>query len=382
MFINLILLRYKQMIIRGDLSLLEFDIDMEQFAQIKVVGVGGGGNNAVNRMIAAGLRGVEFIAINTDKQALFLSKANTKIQIGDKLTKGLGAGANPEIGEKAANESKDEISQAIKGADMVFVTAGMGGGTGTGAAPVVAQITKDMGILTVGVVTKPFMFEGRKRMQHAERGIETLKSTVDTLVTIPNDRLLQVAEKKTSIVDAFKIADDVLRQGVQGISDLIAVPGLVNLDFADVKTIMMNTGLAHMGIGRAAGENRAEEAARQAIQSPLLETSIEGSRGVLLNITGGPDLGLFEVNMAAELVQKSADPDANIIFGAVIDENLKDEILITVIATGFEKGPVLRKNEKTAEKSSFKPTVGKPQNDEVVSDELDIPTFLRRNRFK
>jgi len=369
---------------KGGFKVLEFDIDMEQFAQIRVIGVGGGGNNAVNRMIAAGLRGVEFIAINTDKQALFLSKANTKIQIGDKLTKGLGAGANPEIGEKAANESKDEIAQAIKGADMVFVTAGMGGGTGTGAAPVVAQIAKEMGILTVGVVTKPFMFEGRKRMQHAERGIEALKSTVDTLVTIPNDRLLQVAEKKTSIVDAFKIADDVLRQGVQGISDLIAVPGLVNLDFADVKTIMLDTGLAHMGIGRASGENRAEEAAKQAIQSPLLETSIDGARGVLLNITGGADLGLFEVNTAAELVQKSADPDANIIFGAVIDENLKDEILITVIATGFDKSPIVKKIDKPA--VSEKPTVSAPEKTapsvQLSSDELEIPTFLRRNRFK
>lgn len=381
--------------------MLEFDIDLEQFAQIKVIGVGGGGNNAVNRMITAGLRGVEFYSINTDKQALFLSKSNTKIQIGDKLTKGLGAGANPEIGEKAANESKDEIAQAIKGADMVFVTAGMGGGTGTGAAPVVAQIAKEMGILTVGVVTKPFMFEGRKRMQHAERGIETLKSTVDTLVTIPNDRLLQVAEKKTSIVDAFRIADDVLRQGVQGISDLIAVPGLVNLDFADVKTIMFNTGIAHMGIGRAAGENRAEEAARQAIHSPLLETSIDGARGVLLNITGGADLGLFEVNTAAELVQQSADPDANIIFGAVIDENLKDEILITVIATGFDKGPIVKKIEKPSfERGNERPqernernVPNQPVNEKQQpaannynnanqSDELDIPTFLRRNRFK
>jgi len=378
--------------------LLEFDIDLEQFAQIKVIGVGGGGNNAVNRMITAGLRGVEFYSINTDKQALFLSKSNTKIQIGDKLTKGLGAGANPEIGEKAANESKDEIAQAIKGADMVFVTAGMGGGTGTGAAPVVAQIAKEMGILTVGVVTKPFMFEGRKRMQHAERGIENLKATVDTLVTIPNDRLLQVAEKKTSIVDAFRIADDVLRQGVQGISDLIAVPGLVNLDFADVKTIMFNTGIAHMGIGRAAGENRAEEAARQAIHSPLLETSIDGARGVLLNITGGPDLGLFEVNTAAELVQQSADPDANIIFGAVIDENLKDEILITVIATGFEKGPIVKKmdkpsfdrgNEKPQDRNTSNQAANERQqpaassfNNSNQNDELDIPTFLRRNRFK
>lgn len=363
--------------------MLEFDIEMEQFAQIKVVGVGGGGSNAVNRMIAAGLRGIEFIAINTDKQALFLSKANTKIQIGDKLTKGLGAGSNPEIGEKAANESKDEIAQAIKGADMVFVTAGMGGGTGTGAAPVVAQIAKEMGILTVGVVTKPFMFEGRRRMQHAERGIENLKANVDTLVTIPNDRLLQVVEKKTSIVDAFKIADDVLRQGVQGISDVIAVPGLVNVDFADVKTIMLSTGLAHMGIGRASGENRAEEAVKQAIHSPLLETSIEGARGVLFNITGGPDLGMFEVNAAAELVQKSADPDANIIVGAVIDDNLKDEVLITVIATGFDKGPILKKADKLPEKTSPN-TQGseKPQVNVTTGDDLDIPTFLRRNRFK
>ena len=382
--------RFRQMTIgalrknKEGLILLEFDIDLEQFAQIRVVGVGGGGNNAVNRMISAGLRGVEFIAINTDKQALFLSKANTKIQIGDKLTKGLGAGANPEIGEKAANESRDEIAQAIKGADMVFVTAGMGGGTGTGAAPVVAQIAKEMGILTVGVVTKPFMFEGRKRMQHAERGIETLKGVVDTLVTIPNDRLLQVAEKKTSIVDAFKIADDVLRQGVQGISDLIAVPGLVNLDFADVKTIMLDTGLAHMGIGRASGENRAEEAAKQAILSPLLETSIEGARGVLLNITGGPDLGLFEVNTAAELVQKSADPDANIIFGAVIDENLKDELLITVIATGFDKVPNIKKQEKTADKVGISGgrIIESEPDPQPMSDELEIPTFLRRNRFK
>jgi cell division protein FtsZ len=267
---------------------------------------------------------------------------------------------------------------------MVFVTAGMGGGTGTGAAPVVAQVAKEMGILTVGVVTKPFMFEGRKRMQHAERGVETLKGVVDTLVTIPNDRLLQVAEKKTSIVDAFRIADDVLRQGVQGISDLIAVPGLVNLDFADVKTVMLDTGLAHMGIGRAAGENRAEEAARQAILSPLLETSIEGARGVLLNITGGPDLGLFEVNTAAELVQKSADPDANIIFGAVIDENLKDELLITVIATGFDRVPVIKKPEKVAEKVGIASgrTIEREPEPEPVSDELEIPTFLRRNRFK
>ncbi len=378
--------------------MLDFEIDMDHFAQIKVVGCGGGGNNAVNRMIDAGLRGVDFIAINTDKQALFLSKANTKIQIGDKLTKGLGAGANPDIGEKAANESRDEIAQAIKGADMVFVTAGMGGGTGTGAAPVVAQLAREMGILTVAVVTKPFMFESRTRMQHAERGIENLKNSVDSLVTIPNDRLLQVVEKRTTMVEAFRMADDILRQGVQGISDLIAVPGLVNLDFADVKTIMLSSGLAHMGIGRASGESRAEEAARQAIHSPLLETSIEGARRVLVNITGGPDLGLFEVNTAAELVQKSADPEANIIFGAVIDDNLKDELMITVIATGFENSPVLKKFDKPAEKPKNQPATAVPAHDSSSyaaatteksssnsgssDNELDIPTFLRRNRFK
>lgn len=365
---------------------MEFDVGIDNFAQIKVIGVGGGGNNAVNRMIDAGLRGVEFIAINTDKQALLLSKANIKIQIGDKLTKGLGAGANPDVGERAANESKEEIAQAIKGADMVFVASGMGGGTGTGAAPVVALIAKEMGILTVGVVTRPFIFEGRKRMQYAERGIENLKNAVDALVTIPNDRLLQVADKKTSIVEAFKIADDVLRQGVQGISDVIVVPGLINLDFADVKTIMVNTGLAHMGVGRASGENKAEDAAKMAIHSPLLETSIEGARGVLLNITGGPQLGLFEVNVAAELVQKSADPDANIIVGAVIDENLKDDILITVIATGFEKGPILKKAEKPAERPGTTPSQERVSPNVVANttsamdDELDIPTFLRRSR--
>jgi cell division protein FtsZ len=313
---------------------------------------------------------------------LFLSQATTKIQIGDKLTRGLGAGANPDVGEKAANESKDEVAQAIKGADMVFVTAGMGGGTGTGAAPVVAQIAKDMGILTVGVVTKPFTFEGRKRMQHAERGVETLKHTVDTLVTIPNDRLLQIAEKKTSILDAFKIADDVLRQGVQGISDLIAVPGLINLDFADVKTIMLNTGLAHMGIGRASGEKRAEEAAKQAIQSPLLETSIEGAKGVLLNITGGPDLALSEVDIAAEIVQKSVDPEANIIFGAVIDENMKDEILIAVIATGFEHGSPIKRHQEKATNIGYNSHTTMPVTVPIESDELDIPTFLRKNRFR
>ena len=363
--------------------MLEFDIDMDNFARIKVVGVGGGGNNAVNRMIDAGLRGVDFIAVNTDKQALFLSKANTKIQIGEKLTKGLGSGANPDIGEKAANESRDEIAMAIKDADMVFVTAGMGGGTGTGAVPVIAQIARELGILTVGVVTKPFMFEGRKRMQYAEKGVENLKSVVDTLVTIPNDRLLQIADKKTSMLEAFRIADDVLRQGVQGISDLISVPGLINLDFADVKTIMLETGLAHMGIGKGTGDNKAEEAAKQAISSPLLETSIEGAKGVLLNITGGPDLGLQEVNLAAELIQNSADPEANIIFGAVIDENLKDEMLITVIATGFDKSPVLKRPNKLLDATQVgeaaKAAAATQQDDD---DGLDIPVFLKRNRFR
>lgn len=356
--------------------MLEFDVDMEQFAQIKVIGVGGGGNNAVNRMIESQLKGVQFIAVNTDKQALFTSKAEFKIQIGDKLTKGLGAGANPEIGKKAAEESNEDIYKALQGADMVFVTSGMGGGTGTGAAPIVAQIAKEMGILTVGVVTKPFTFEGKRRMQHAEKGIEELKGKVDTLVTIPNDRLLQVVEKKTSIMEAFKIADDVLRQGVQGISDLIAVPGLVNLDFADVKTIMFEQGLAHMGIGRASGENRATEAAKQAIHSPLLETSIEGAKGVLLNITGGPNLGLFEVNEAAELVAQAADPDANIIFGAVIDEELKDELRITVIATGFEH----KKNSVKQVTNQKDLPVSKENEPDQENDDLDIPTFLRRKR--
>lgn len=347
--------------------MLEFDTDMENFAQIKVVGVGGGGNNAINRMIASGLKGVEFIAINTDAQALYMSQAEVKIQIGDKLTKGLGAGANPDMGQKAAEESRAELQQALKGADMIFVTAGMGGGTGTGAAPIVAEVAKELGALTVGVVTKPFTFEGRRRSMNAEKGIATLKEKVDALITIPNDRLLQVVEKRTSMTEAFRIADEVLRQGVQGISDLIAVPGLINLDFADVKTIMTQTGLAHMGIGKASGENRAAEAAKQAIASPLLETTIEGAKGVLINITGGANLGLLEVNEAAEIVTQAADPDANIIFGAAIDEKLQDEVRITVIATGFEA-----RNVKGVDKNGFKEI--EPKN---LTD-LDIPAFLRR----
>jgi len=350
--------------------LLEFDMNLEQFAQIKVIGCGGGGNNAVNRMIEAGLQGVDFIALNTDKQALVMSQAEHKIQIGEKITKGLGAGANPEIGQKSAEESREEIYKALEGADMVFITAGMGGGTGTGAAPVVATIAKELGILTVGVVTKPFTFEGRKRMEQADKGIEELKTKVDTLVTIPNDRLLQIAEKKTSLSEAFKIADDVLLQGVQGISDLIAVPGLINLDFADVKTIMENKGLAHMGIGWASGENRAVEAAQKAIQSPLLETSIQGAKGVLLNITGGSQLGLFDVNEAAELVAQAADPDVNLIFGAVIDESLQDEIKITVIATGFD-------NYATQSFEEVAATIRKSPK-AFNNEDLDIPTFLRK----
>ncbi|KYH35948.1 cell division protein FtsZ [Clostridium tepidiprofundi DSM 19306] len=364
--------------------MLDFDIGNQEFAQIKVIGCGGGGNNAVNRMIKEGLKNVEFIGINTDKQALAISQASQKIQIGDKLTKGLGAGANPEIGKKAAEESRDEITEAIKGADMVFITAGMGGGTGTGAAPVVAEIAKSMNILTVGVVTKPFPFEGRKRMMQAEMGIKELKGKVDTLVTIPNERLLTMVDKKTSLIEAFKFADDVLRQGVQGISDLITIPGLVNLDFADVKTVMENTGLAHMGVGRATGENRAEEAAKQAISSPLLETSIVGATGVLLNVTGGMDLGLLEINDAAKIVQDAADPDANIIFGAVIDETMQDEIRITVIATGFDQDRVNKKELTVEEKNDDKSNSGvsveevAATNDYDIPD-LEIPPFLRRH---
>ena len=353
--------------------MLEFDTDLNRFAEIKVIGVGGGGNNAVNCMITDGLQGISFVTVNTDAQALHVSRACQKIQIGMKLTKGLGAGANPEIGAKAADESREELGRVLKGADMVFVTAGMGGGTGTGGAPIVAEVAKEMGALTVGVVTRPFTFEGRKRAMQAEKGIAELKSKVDTLITIPNDRLLQVVDKHTTIHEAFRIADDVLRQGVQGISDLIAVPGLINLDFADVKTIMANTGSALMGIGQATGENRAADAARKAISSPLLETSIEGAKGVLLNITGGINLTLFEVNEAAGIIAEAADPDANIIFGAVIDENLKEEIRVTVIATGFDQ-----------QWAGFGATPGKVQDTIIkpisTEGDVDIPEFLRRRR--
>ena len=315
--------------------MFEQDYETANFAQIKVIGVGGAGCNAINRMVQYGLRGVEFIAVNTDRQALYLSKSETKIQIGEKLTRGLGAGADPEIGRKAADESREMLSDAIKGADMVFITAGMGGGTGTGAASIVAECAKELGVLTVGVVTKPFTFEGKVRMRNAEIGIAALKPIVDTLITIPNDKLIDLVGR-ASLPDALRVADDVLRQGIQGISDLIAVPAMINLDFADVKTIMKEKGLAHMGIGSANGEKRAAEAARQAIESPMLETSINGARGVLMNITGGPDLSLLEVNEAAEIIAESADPEANIIFGADIDEAMGDSLRITVIATGFE----------------------------------------------
>jgi cell division protein FtsZ len=375
---------------------MEFDVDMEQFAKIKVIGVGGGGNNAVNRMIEGNLSGVDFVAINTDKQALQTSDAEYKIQIGEKLTKGLGAGADPKIGTKAAEESRDEIFEALQGNDMIFLTAGMGGGTGTGAMPVVAEIAKELGVLTVGVVTKPFGFEGRTRMKNALSGIEALRKNVDTLVTIPNDRLLQIAGKNTSIIEAFNIADDVLKQGVKGIADLITVPGEINLDFSDVKTIMSDSGLAHMGIGTAEGEDRAVEAAKKAIHSPLLETTINGAKGVLINITAGPSLGLFEANAAATVVHDAVDEDANVIFGAVIDEDMKDMIKVTVIATGFssenrqedeEKFDLKKKTKVETNKTitqNKESTVSKKEESQKSKskdkNDFDIPTFLRKKR--
>jgi cell division protein FtsZ len=346
-------------------------------AVIKVVGVGGGGTNAVNRMVDAGLTGVEFIAVNTDAQALMMSDADMKLHIGSTGTRGLGAGADPAVGRAAAQESRDELKEALKGADMVFVTAGEGGGTGTGAAPIVAELSREIGALTVGVVTKPFVFEGRKRSQQADMGIEDLRDRVDTLIVIENDRLLQVVEKKTSVVDAFRMADDILRQGVQGITDLITVPGLVNLDFADVRTIMRDAGSAMMGIGEASGENRAAEAARAAVSSPLLETSIEGATGILLNITGGPEIGLFEVNEAAEVVTSAADQNANVIFGAVIDDAVGDEVHVTVIATGFGGGRRRRRGVTVAADAPV-PSAPLPSSAFEVPDEaLDVPSFLR-----
>ena len=339
----------------------EVQVDQPSFAQIKVVGCGGGGTNAVNRMVEAGLQGVQFIAVNTDRQALALSHADVKIQIGEKLTKGLGAGAVPDVGRRAAEESREEIAQALKGADLVFVTAGMGGGTGTGAAPIVAEVARENNCLTIAVVTKPFAFEGKQRMKNAEMGINELKQSVDTLVVIPNDRLLQVVSKGTTMLEAFRIADDVLRQGIQGISDLIAVPATINLDFADVKTIMESGGMAHMGIGVGKGETRLIDAAKNAIQSPLLETKIDGARAVLINVTGGKDMSIMEINEAANLVMESADSEANIIFGAGIDESLTDEVHITVIATGFEKTPF-------PDKKSSNPFARKPANPQPAEE--------------
>jgi cell division protein FtsZ len=338
-------------------------------AVLKVVGVGGGGTNAVNRMVDAGVSGVEFIAVNTDAQALLMCDADVKIQIGTVSTRGLGAGADPAVGQAAAEESRDELKEALKGADMVFVTAGEGGGTGTGGAPIVAEIAQELGALTVAVVTRPFAFEGRTRADQAEQGLENLRDRLDTVIVIENDRLLQVVEKQTSIVDAFKLADDVLRQGVQGITDLITIPGLVNLDFADVRTIMRDAGSALMGIGTASGEGRAAEAARMAVSSPLLESSIEGATGILLNVTGPSDLGLFEVNEAAEVVTGAADPNANVIFGAVIDESLGDEVRVTVIATGFGERRRRRRREGAVEA----PVAASARD----RDEIEIPSFLR-----
>lgn len=386
---------------------MDMDFDNVTGAKIKVVGCGGGGGNAVNRMVDEGLQGVEFIAINTDRQALVVSQAEVKIQIGEKLTKGLGAGGNPEVGQNSATESIDEITQAIKGADMIFVTAGMGGGTGTGSAPVVASIAKELGILTVGVVTKPFMFEGRQRAKSADIGLEKLKSCVDTLITVPNDKLLQIADKRTTMLDAFKMADDVLLQGVQGVTALISETGVINLDFADIKAVMSDRGIGHMGIGIGKGENRAEDAAKAAMNSPLLETSIDGAKYILVNVTGGMDIALNEINEAADMIQKSVDPEANIFLGAALDESLDDEIRITVIATGFEdaqstkggyKSPFEKINTDvrsqvqqsvTQSTTSFnthrtvEPVTqsgGMVDNHNSDDNDLDIPTFLRNRK--
>ena len=373
--------------------------DLESFAKIKVVGVGGGGCNAVERMIKEGLQGVEFVSVNTDAQALLLSSATTRVRIGEKLTRGLGSGGNPEQGRKAAEESQDDLYQVLKGADMVFVTGGMGGGTGTGASPIVAQIAKESGALTIGVVTRPFTFEGSRRIQSAEAGIEKLKEHSDTLIVIPNDRLLQIVDKRSNLQDAFRVADDVLRQGVQGISELITVPGLINLDFADVRTIMSEGGAALMAVGNGTGEDRAREAAEQAISSQLLDITIDGARGILFNVTGGPDMTLFEVNQAAAIIKETAHPDVNLIFGAVIDQNMNDSIRITVIATGFERtGAPRRVVEKPVGRADSRParsaemreaqeqpisaakTVFEPLN--YNTDDLDVPTFLRNRLSK
>lgn len=379
---------------------------VDNFANIKVVGVGGGGQNAVNRMIHEGIQGVEFISINTDAQALMLSDAPQRIRIGDKLTKGLGSGGNPEIGQRAADESREEIKEVLEGADMIFVTAGMGGGTGSGAAPVIASVAREVGALTIGVVTRPFTFEGSQRRRASESALEQLGQNVDTLIAIPNDRLLQIVDKKLKINEAFRLADDVLRQGIQGISELITVPGLINLDFADVRSVMIDGGAALMAIGKANGEGRAEAAAKQAIHSALLDVSIDGARSILFNIKGGEDMSLYEVNEAAELIRANAHPEANIIFGAVIDETMKDEVHLTVIATGFEQ-PGLpidalkyqQRNyppgtqqqqrppqQRPAQQPQQSPPKAEPQQPPKPDvrvfdrDELDIPSFLRRSR--
>jgi cell division protein FtsZ len=375
----------------------------EAFARIKVIGVGGGGSNAVNRMLDEGIQGVEFIVANTDAQALMLTKSPTRVRLGDKITRGLGAGGNPEIGRKAAEESADELYNVLKGSDMVFVTAGMGGGTGTGAAPIVAQIAKESGALTIGVVTRPFTFEGMRRMQAAEAGISQFKEHADTLIAIPNDRLLQIADKRASLQDAFRLADDVLHQGIQGISELITTPGLINLDFADVRAIMSEGGAALMAVGKGAGDERAKKAAEDAISSKLLDITIDGARGVLFNVTGGPNMTLFEVNQAAAIIRETAHPDVNMIFGAVIDPNMGDEIRVTVIATGFERNSMPRRaleRQPKTETRRVDPSLVFPRSPESVSvqadvqsgdakqashppvnkDDLDIPTFLRNRR--
>ena len=384
------------------------NVSAESFARIKVIGVGGGGSNAVNRMMDEGLQGVEYIAVNTDAQALMLSKASIRVRLGDKLTRGLGAGGDPEVGRKAAEESSDELYNVLKGSDMVFVTAGMGGGTGTGAAPIVSQIAKESGALTIGVVTRPFTFEGMRRMQSAEQGIGKLKEHADTLIVIPNDRLLQLADKRATLQDSFRMADEVLHQGIQGISELITTPGLINLDFADVRAIMAEGGAALMAVGHGEGDERAKKAAEKAISSQLLDITIDGARGVLFNVTGGSNLTLFEVNQAAAIIRETAHPDVNMIFGAVIDPNMGDEVRITVIATGFERGGIPRRVlerpgttrlTETSQPAHFiRPlenvsvgAIPEPRTNEVGrsaptppatygSDDLDIPTFLRNRR--
>ncbi len=365
---------------------MENSSEIDTFAIIKVVGVGGSGGNAINRMIQAKVKGIEFVVINTDAQALLHNEAPIKVQIGKETTGGLGSGSDVELGRKSIEENKDEVYEVIKGADMVFVTYGSGGGTGTGAGPMVASIAKELGALTVGVVTKPFIFEGARRKKVAELGIEELKDKVDTLITIPNDRLLQVIDKKTSLMDAFGIVDDVLRQGVQGISDLITLHGIINVDFSDVRTIMADAGSALMGIGHGTGDNRAIEAARTAIESPLLELSIDGAKGILFNITGGPDLGMYEIDEAAKAITEAADPDANIIFGAIIDESMAGEIKITVIATGFDmqgeqkKKPKLQTQQisEIVETPELSVTQAAEKEEEKLEDELEVPAFIRR----